>query len=235
MDYEETSNSGSQNGLYWRLVPLGIAVLLLILGYRDISEGFSNPLEPVPVPLSNIEQNGPPKETYLQFEQHLALFTGAVYAGEKSRFDFSKDDSRLKLDYVYYPVISTEHPFLLELDELLEEYGSWDQIPDHALPRQIEPIAVLVRSYEYKRVREIPDGIVLQDSLVGVIESRKSLDSEEKKLLSEGFPGIDFDQCLIFTLRDKPPPIAFGVLMFGTGIIFLLIGSILMAHYLLTR
>ena len=67
----------------------------------------------------------------------------------------------------------------------------------------------------------VADRETVQGMVVNEIES---LDSEEKRILSESYPGIDFDRCTIFEHGRKPKGMGMIAAYIGGGGLLALLG-----------
>ena len=89
---------------------------------------------------------------------------------------------KAKVNHCYYTIFSLEHPIL----------------PSEELDGSADNFAVQVKTNNFSTVGSIPNDIAEIASIKGLVINRiSSLDSEEKSLVNQSFPGADLDKVLI--------------------------------------
>ncbi|QGJ69293.1 Hypothetical protein PBC10988_9660 [Planctomycetales bacterium 10988] len=213
-----------------KLVPLILGGALIYFGYLEYQLGEGVSSKPAPVSLQEIETFGPPEERYIELDRHFAVYAGCVYEYEQGRYDSGEPDENDKVNYLYYPVISYEHPYWQQIAELEEQFGTLDAIPEHLVPTEIHPISVLVRTTKFKKIGDIPDGMELVESIEGLVINRTtSLDSEEESIMRENFPSMDLDKMVILALDRKPTSIYASLGMMAGGMFLAFLGILWLA------
>jgi hypothetical protein len=131
-----------------------------------------------------------------------------------------------------------------EYDEKLGPNSSWTKVwvpvvPPGAAPpgqpggfpfnpqpqRQIGQVQALIYSTHVHGQAEIRPRCGVPKLRAMVTNRVQSLGSEEKKLLQEGYPGTDFNKCLIIEEGREPASAGFLVLLFGGGLLLLAGGA----------
>jgi hypothetical protein len=206
---------------------IGVIVLggvLLYFGFQEFRVSADSSAEPVAVSLADLEKGNPPPNNHIRIGPHVRLYGGSVCEYEQSKYSTAKPGPDTKVNHVYYPALSDEHPFLAKLASVGKLYGGIDRIPDDKVP-PIEGLAVLVKTKRFKTIGAIPEQADASDSLKGLIINRiESLKADEKRLLSEGFPNVDFSKVLILEEDREPSSSAKFMGFLGGGAILALAG-----------
>ncbi|PHS15782.1 MAG: hypothetical protein COA78_04885 [Blastopirellula sp.] len=193
---------------------------LCFWGFQEFRVGSSASAEPEDVSLSDIESGNIPDNTHLRIGEHAALYPGSVYTYEEEGSGGGMPSNSAKVRYAYYPIISLEHDFMQQL-AALENAENIDEFAEPTL----DGLAVLVRTNDFKTIGAIPDDIVIEESVQGLVINRiSSLDEEEKDLLRQSFDTIDFDKVLILSDDRKPSSVFVTVLMMLGGVGLSLVG-----------
>ncbi|QDU90770.1 hypothetical protein Pla175_41830 [Pirellulimonas nuda] len=210
------------------LVVLGGAVLAYF-GIQELRVGMSSTPEPVGVDLAEVESGAIIDNNHWLLSEHVAVFGAAIYEYEKWTGNGGKElDERTKCTWCYYPVMSYDHEYVRTISALEAEYGSLDKLTDQELPA-LDGFKVLVRTKEFKTVGDIPSGLEGRNSVQGLVVSRiEGLGSDEKKLMSEGFPGLDLDDLLLLEAGRRPTSVAASSGMIAGGVALLVAGAVWM-------
>lgn len=187
-------------------------LVLAFFGVQEfrVSQGTSQ--KATAVDLAKVEAGESPTNHHVEIGNHFAVYGGSVYQYSQSKHDHSAPGPATKVSYCFYPIISAEHPFLTALarEEENPEFGT---------------IAVIVKSHRFKTIGAIPDGIVEETAVKGLVINRiESLDKEERKLLLENFPQVDLDKVLIVQDGRQPASLVKSAGMIGAGGLISLIG-----------
>jgi hypothetical protein len=112
----------------------------------------------------------------------------------------------VKVDYVFYPIVSASNPDIEELTRLQKQFGNIDKVPDEIALPVPEHFVVLVKTRRFSHVRDIPqDFFRKEESIQGlVINEISSLTSAEKSLINDSFPDLSFDKVLILEDGRRP-------------------------------
>lgn len=217
-----------------------IAIVILVAGgfliytgvqeYR-VSSGASS--APLAIELAALERNPAPESSHLQVGEHVAVYGATVCTYEKSKYDYGTPKPSATVTYAYYPIISNEHPFLVRLRELREQYGD-AEIPEAEVP-SLESFTVLVKTKKFKTFGSIPDEVFAHESGVqGLLINRiAALDSEDKRLLRQNFPKVDFDRILILEAGRRPSSPLKSLGLIAGGLLVILGGPV--GLYLFSR
>lgn len=187
-------------------------LVLAFFGLQEFRVSHGSSREATAVNLADIERGTPPSNNHVQIGEHFAIYGGSVYQYSQSKYDHSAPGNSTKVTYCYYPIISAEHPFI-------KAVTSGEDDPDFS------NISVLVKSKRFKTIGAIPDGIVEETSLQGLVVNRiESLDREERNLLRENFPQVDFEKVLIVEDGRKPASLFKSAGLVGGGGLLSLFG-----------
>ena len=187
----------------------------LVLAYFGIQEfrvSHGGSSEPTSTELATIEKGSAPANNHVEIGPHYAIYGGSVYQYTQGKYDHSAPGSSTKVSYCYYPIISGEHPFIQAVMNEEED-------------PQFGDIAVIVKTHRFKTIGQIPEEIVEESSVKGLVVNRiESLDKEERKLLHENFPQVDFEKVLIVEDGRRPASLLKSAGMVGGGALISLIG-----------
>lgn len=190
-------------------------LMLAWFGVQEFRLSSGTSAEPALMSLAELESGVEPGNGHVLIEQHIADFAGCVYEYE---------EKSNKVTHAFYPVISQEHSFFKELNELYEKYPNIDDAPESEYPK-IEDFRVLVKTKRYKTVNSIPKGLKPMDNVQGlVINLVETVSEEEKKMIKSSFPRLNFEKVLIVEDNRKPSSTAVSLGMVGGGGVLALLG-----------
>jgi hypothetical protein len=191
-----------------KLVVAVLGGMLAFFGYQEwrVSQGTTP--EPIDVVLADVEAGNAPPNSHWKLGEHVAIYNAGVYQYKQSKYATGEPGPDAKVDYYYYPVLSSGHPFLVKLGELAEQNGGVANIPDDQIPA-MNDFAVLVKTKKFGTIGSIPDEWAAEGNLQGlVINQITSLDNKEEELLRQGFPGLNTEKLLLLEADRHPAPIA---------------------------
>ena len=175
-----------------KLVLIVIGGVVAFMGFEEFKVSSGASAEPVDVELATLEQGGELPNVHARITGHIAVYGGSVYEYEQGQNAGGAPGVGAKVNHCYYPILSIEHPFI-------QAVASDNENAD------FDNFAVIVKTDRFKTVGAIPDGIDAVDSIQGLVVNRiTSLDSEEKDLVRQSFPGVNLDKLLI--LEDGRAP-----------------------------
>lgn len=204
-----------------------IIVLGAIVGYNgykewNVSRGTS--INPDVVALSELEKSPDISNNHLRVGAHTAVYAACVYEYRMEDGDTGEPTSETTVTHTYYPIISGDHPHILAINGLVEKYGDVDRVPDEEWP-EFEQFTVLVKTGRFETIGDIPDEWTDCETLQGLVINRiYSLSEEEKDLIQESFPAMDFDSVLILEEGRTPTSSSKVGAMMGGGVVLILIG-----------
>ncbi|MCA9234065.1 MAG: hypothetical protein KDA44_01245 [Planctomycetales bacterium] len=202
--------------------------MLAWFGIKEFRVSNGTTDEPVDVALAEVEAGTVPENNHWRLGEHVALYNACVYEYEEERGGGGDPGPGAKVNYCYYPVLSYDHPVMVQLAKLTQENGDIDNVPDAELP-SLEDFAVLVKSKKFKTVGAIPNDWGSVDSLQGlVINTIGSLGSEEAEMFRESFPGLDTDKLVILEEGRTPASGLKSGGMIGGGLLVAIAGGLWM-------
>ncbi len=150
------------------------------VGLGEFKLGLGASQVPLQCALSQLENGAEPPDKHLTIGEHWALFPAWVGWG-KGGGD--------KLDRIYYPIVSQDHPFNQAWDAVIEKYGD-NEIPEDETPR-LKSLGVLVKSRRFKTASAIPEEWKQVAAITGlIINGIGELSNQEENLLREQFPDL---------------------------------------------
>lgn len=192
------------------------------LGFSEFRVGEGASPEPQVVELADLESGAVPDNTHLQIGPHWRMYHELVFRYEAKRGADEDDVSdATKVDYAYYPVLSEAHPYFLALGNMLELYGSYEDIPEERLP-EVDQFAMLVKTKQHKTVGALPEGVWTEGEPIGglVVNRIHDLKEDERNLIAQSFPGVSLDSLLVLEEGRRPASAAkvFGMMGGGAGV-----------------
>ncbi len=183
-------------------------------GFQEFRAGAGASVTPVEVNLADLEQGTAPPNKHLTIGDHIALYPMCIYEWEQVNNEPESPAS--KLNYLYYPLISMEHPFM-KSEEENASIGSY---------------AVLVRTKNFRTVGEVPDLPAPVTSITGLVTGKGSkLKQEERNYLAQDVPGMNFDNVIILEEGRKPTGsmasigmIVGALILMGLGVAWMITG-----------
>lgn len=205
----------------WKIAVIVLGGILAFKGFQEWMVSRGTTQEPQSVELVELEKNSDITNNHLKIGAHQGLYPASVSECETD----SEDDeatAESKVNHTYYPIISNEHPFLKQIDDVINQYGDVDSVPDEEWP-ELESFSVLVKTRKFKTFGDIPDDWEDAKSVQGLVINRiSSLDDEEAELIKSSFPSLDLEKVLILEEGRKPSSTAkAGGMMGGGGIVIL--------------
>ena len=198
---------------------------LVWFGFKEFRVSSGTSSEPEVVDLAAFEKGEQPDNSCIQIQAHSAIYSASVYEYEASSYSSNDPGPSAKVNHTYYPIISPSHPFNVRWDELAEKYGSFDDVPETEELPDLDTFVVLVKTERFKTVGAIPDNVVDESSVSGLLVNRISgLDNEEKDLVRQNFPTVDPDKLLILEEGRKPSSLFKSLGMLGGGLLLCVLG-----------
>jgi hypothetical protein len=199
-----------------------IGLCLALVGWQEYTLMGHSRAEPAVVELAALERGEIPENVHLRIGRHWRAWDELIYRWEIPQHQ-KEPDQNSTVKFVYYPILSSSHPYLKRVDEALERYGSWEAIPEQEQPK-LDDFTVLVRSQRITRVGALPDGQWNEsDAVQGlIVNGVRSLGIDERVLLQQSFPTLDLDAVLILEEDRKPASTVACLGMLGGGAMLLL-------------
>ncbi len=154
---------------------------------------------PLLTPLTALEEGHRPRKNYLQIARHVRLFPLVVYASAGKAT--GRPDT--PLHFVYYPIVSANHPYLSELDRLVRLHGSLETVPPEVLFATTPGFTLLVRSDRFRQLRHLPREEQTSETLRGTI-SIGGLLEPERQMLGQSYPKVDLDRVMVLDENLRP-------------------------------
>lgn len=206
-----------------------ISIFLCILGCAGAFGGWQErtlaanaTMEPISVDLAKLESGEKLPGNHVKIGAHYAYYDNMVLVVE-TKNGFST------LQHVYYPIISPEHPDAKKLQEVVKENGGVLAKVDPSLLPDLSHFVVIVKSKRFKNEADAQkqDAVVEVNAVQGmVINDIDSLDSDEKKIIKEKIPSINFDKVLILEANRKPSSMNFALALLFGGICLFSVGGL---------
>jgi len=212
-----------------KLAAVVLGGVLAFMGFEEYRVSSGATSEPESIDLSGLEAGQDVANTHIRIGLHSAVYAGVVYRWEGDEYSNDGSSPNARVKYAYYPIISRTHPFNVRWDALAEKYGSYDDVPETEDFPELTTFSVLVKTERFKTVGTLPEGILDETERSGLLIHRiDGLDEEEKILVREGFPQVDFDKLLILEDGRKPSSAFMWMGMMAGGLLVSLTGVALL-------
>ncbi len=201
-------------------IKLGLIVLGLVLGYfgiRELRLATAASRKPAHVTCGRLIAQGPGENAHVVVEDFVACVNYFIWEGQHKQGPWKK---------VYIPLLVAGGEWHREVAARIQKAG---KIPDDLpLPKNIRLIAKFRKVKNEEELLRLTNQQTMQGMIVNKIES---IGSEEKNLLRQGYPGIQFDNCLIFEYGRRPAGalamvgyLGGGLASVGVGLLWLVLG-----------
>jgi hypothetical protein len=180
-----------------------------VIGYHGFNEfrlARAASATPKTITCADLEQSGPGENVNIRLTDMLLCSHSVIYKSRKTGGEWQT---------IWLPAVALDGPYVERVREML--INRVEHIPP---PTNVR---VIVKTGKVRNEHEL-EQLLDEDELEGmVVNSVESLGSEERKLLAEGYPGIDFSKCWIVEVGRQPKsvPAAMGI-MGGGGALMLL-------------
>jgi hypothetical protein len=186
-------------------------------GWQELKLRDKSTDQPVELDLAQQEaEPGKPLANYhVKVGRHNACYGAVVVSYQAKTFSLGKPKPTSKVNYAFYPIISPTNPESNRLEELGHKANDLEKARTGP-PRNF---VVLVKTTRFKTLGELPSDIIKpEDELRGmVINEISPLKDEEKKLIQQDIPKIDFNKVLILEEGRTPSSsvTAYGAMVCG--------------------
>ncbi|MBY0310437.1 MAG: hypothetical protein K2W85_00050 [Phycisphaerales bacterium] len=169
------------------LVPLVLGSVLFFIGLQDWRLAVKAKDQPQQISAAQLELAGPGDNAHIVLNRVVLCEWSFVYEASRRA---SHQDWR----WVWVPAVSLDSPYAHQLQSL----------PPGVEPPPPPSVRIIIKSSKAKSEADVHQ-LAMNDTLEGmVVNEIESLGSEEKKLLSESYPGIDFSRCWIVQVDRRP-------------------------------
>lgn len=203
------------------LVLIGLG--LLYYGYEKYQVSRDTTTEPLAVELAQLESGERPMNNHLRIGEHFRLYLFAFYETKLSEEDMPEPLRRVEA--VYYPIVSTSHPYIKGIEELVVEKSGKNGEDDserkddgNRKRRGPGTMAVLVKTKRYRFASEVPSSIDRSDQIQGlVINSIRRPLAEEAEIIRKNFPDVDTNKLIVLDEGRTPSLLTSYSLFFAGG------------------
>ena len=202
-----------------------IGLALVVMGIVDYADSRTASVAPAYVELADLEKDPSVTNNHVCIGPHEACYYAGVYDYTKKKYSLPKAEGSITVDAYYYPIVSTSNPAMQKIRELEKTYGSVRNIPESETRELPAQFAVVVKTKRFKKVREIPSAsYVTEKQVQGLFVTWSGgLGSEERNLLKESFPNMNFKNVLVLEEGKAPSSAASCIARVGVGAAVLLL------------
>ena len=195
-----------------------IGIALIFHGYEEMQLSRRATAEPEKVDLAGIEAGKRPENIHLTLGEHYRLYPAAIYTYSRDKGDSSRPGPGTSVNHVFYPVISTDHPFLKAMEEMALKYGKVADAPKDVPRPKLDSFAVIVKTDRLKTVGSIPNDWKKEGAITGlVVNQADPLKDSEIALIRHSFPRFDAAHVLVLEEGRKPSGFLYYGSMFCIG------------------
>jgi hypothetical protein len=201
--------------------------ILGFLGFQEYRVGKGASVKPVPASLARLEGGGLLPNVHVKLGQHFCVYPASVYNCQVKTGETTPPPDA-KLNFVYFPIISTGHPWCQQAKRVIMRHGGRvNAVPPNEWP-PLDQFAVLVKtSKRFKTLDKIPREWVLGEEVTGLVVNRiKKLSSKERELVQQAFPKADLNSILILEEGRSPKSETTSLAMAGGGVFLAFIGLV---------
>ncbi|MEQ8791039.1 MAG: hypothetical protein RIC55_32555 [Pirellulaceae bacterium] len=196
--------------------------VLAWFGFQELLLNSGSSSEAVVVDLAKLESGEPLGDNHVKFGEHLALYPECIYSYSTSS-EYEAETPSTKVDYCYYPVISKSHPSHDDISAFRSKFGELSEVSLAEYP-SLEPFALLVKTRRFRTVGDLPFDFATEPHLQGMVVNQvTSLANDERELLKESFPSMDFEKVVILEDGRAPSALKSYGMTFG-GVLLTLVG-----------
>lgn len=202
------------------MIRIKLAMLIggIVLAYFGIQEwrlASAAKAEPQTMTCSELEAKGPGDNAHVSLTKFFLCQQSFVYEAKKN--------NESHWNKVYVPAVPLDSPYMKTVAEMLEQNPKLQNLPP---PPEIK---VLVKSSHVSNHQELENLAMLGiqgPALNGLVTNKiESIGSEEKKILEQNYPGIDFTKCYLIDHDRKPVQTGALFGMIGGGALLTVIGG----------
>lgn len=189
---------------------------LIYMGFREVQLRGAAKAEPQNITCAELAENGPGDNAHVIMSDFLLADVVFVYEGRSSDGPWTK---------VWVPAVPLGGHYHQTLLSMLDEDGKIRG----AVPKPAD-INIIVKTSNAPYPNDL-DTLADQEAIQGVIVNKiESLESKERKLLEENYPGVDFDECWILEVDRKPATLAKVAGFGGGGVALFALGASLIVR-----
>ena len=210
-----------------KLVAIIGGLLLSYHGYQELTLAKLSTAEPAKVDVAAVERGDKVTNPHVLLGEHLRLYGDAIYSYSRKKHESGPPNVTTRVTTVYYPVISHQHPFLKQIEEMRAKYPDLKKLPPGVKPPSLDTVSVIVKTKRFATVGSIPSKFEVSKDLTGLaVNLIESLKEKERQLIRSTFPKVDFDTLLIVEEDRHPKTTAYGMGVMAAGILLSLIALI---------
>lgn len=186
-------------------------VVLTFFGIQEMRLSASSGSEPQKLSLAQLESRGYGDNAWVEMGNFVLCDWDYVYSEKNGMWQ-----------EVWVPAVPLDGEFYQGLLAMLDEDGNWPQgVP---VPKPTD-VKLVVNLPDARSERDM-ERVGMRDTIRGMIVNEiESLGSDEKRLLSKSYPGIDFDTCYIFEQGREPSSAGKMLAFIGGGVSLFLLGA----------
>ena len=170
--------------------------VLLFLGVQEVRLASGAKAKARDITCAELGEKGPGDNAHVRMGEFLLCEFSFVYESKEGQSD--------RYERVWVPAVPLEGEYHRQLRQHVEEKGA-AAAADLPMPRDLR---VVVKSGRVHNDAEL-EALAMGDTLEGMVVNRISgLGGEERKILQDSYPGVDFSK--VYILEHGRTPAGFG-------------------------
>jgi len=200
------------------LVLAATGIALFVQGYQQLKLYNVSSEHPRQITLRELVENGPGDNAHLLVSDFYLCTSAYIYEEKYGR-----------CIRAWIPALPGDDEYALRLDQAIDDDGIIEG--EFPLPADIKVI-VLVNTESIEEIQQMSTEKTIEGMIINEIES---LSPEENRLLSESYPGIDFNRCWILRKGQRPPGKTKLMIFLGGGFVLLLSSALLLTREIISE
>lgn len=168
-----------------KILVIVLGGFLVFWGFRELSLSGKAKSRPQQITCAELIANGPGDNAYVQLSDFVGCAQWFVYEGQGENGPYKK---------VYLPAVELEGAWHKQVLALLAAGKTDADVPE---PQNVRLLLKLNDMKNPDAVQQVID----QDVVTGmIVNSIEKLESQERRLLRQGYPNLDIDGCCILEI-----------------------------------
>jgi len=200
---------------------------LTYTGFQEHSLAEQTPDEPLRIELDELEAGQRPQTSYIEVGPHYKYYDTYVYTYE-TRENAPQPETpgpNTRIQMMCHPAYSRHNPFVIQMRAVVATYPDLEEAPEEAFPELANPDLVICTK-RFKTAAQLPDGLGQDgEPIHGIAKNgNEGLDLEDRRLLKEYFPDLDFQKLVVLEEGRSPMKASQTLGMMGFGAFLSLLG-----------
>ncbi len=184
---------------------------LTIWGAVEAKHSTRSKSEPIDVEIEALHDGDDLEQPYVRLGRHIALHDQTIMWGPE-RGD--------RIDWVLYPIVPSEHPYVAALDRISERYEAGDEVPEAEWP-VLWGVNAFVLCKQWGDESQVPLQSEAEHNVEGIVFTWDDLDKDEKDGLRMLCRDLDKSRVRVLEFGRRPKPFWVMALLGTAGVLLL--------------